>query len=157
MSGVEGVGSFRPQTHTDFRRPVPGGEFAERLDGISGAKPGDLRLEQPVDGRVVKGFSPDHQGVDIETPVGTPVKASLAGVVESAGWAGDRGNLLVVRSGDQRIYYGHLSGFEQTPGQAVESGDVLGLSGATGATRGPTLHFEVRVAGQAIDPVTALS
>ena len=108
-------------------------------------------------GEVIKGFSPSHPGVDIARELGSSVEAFAPGTVESAGWAGDRGNLLVVREGTSRSYYGHLESFLAAPGDQVKAGQALGRSGATGATLQPSLHFEVHQGGKPVDPSSLLA
>ena len=128
-------------------------------DQLSAAKSGSAlpALVRPVDGEVVKPFSDHHQGVDLAAQDGSPVKAAYPGVVESAGWAGDRGNMLVVRSESLRTYYGHLSAFQAFPGQQIEAGQLVADSGVTGAVQSAALHFEIHQGGAAVDPTSALA
>lgn len=155
MSGIDGVEGFRPNSYTPARQASPTPGFSGHLDKVEQA--GVPSITKPLAGALVRGFSEEHPGVDIASPVGSPVRSALAGVVESAGWAGDRGNLMVVRSGETRAYYGHLEGFEVRPGSLVEAGQVIGASGATGATQQPSLHFELRVSGSPVDPSLSLA
>ena len=155
MSGIEGIGGAKPQYTPPYKPVAPGGGFSGMLQEAGGG-PG-VEIQPPLRGPVVKSFSPAHPAVDIGAPQGSSVHAALEGVVESSGWAGDRGNLLVVRSGSTRSYYGHLQGFEVKPGQSVVAGDLLAISGATGATSQPALHFEVHQDGKAVDPAPYLS
>ncbi len=101
-----------------------------------------------------------HTGVDIDAPFGTPIHAAGPGTVVWADWGlfmeapGDRsdpyGQAVVLRMDygykDQELYtvYAHMSKIIAVLGQHVETGDVLGLVGSTGATTGPHVHFEVR-------------
>jgi len=96
-----------------------------------------------------------HVGIDFGVPLGTPVAATLDGVVVfadyDAGWP-SYGNLVVVCNGPVCALYGHLSQILVSVGQRVAAGDVVGLSGNTGTSSGPHLHYEVRVQGRAVDP-----
>ncbi len=98
-----------------------------------------------------------HIGLDIAVPEGTPVHAAAAGRVTQAGWSGDYGILVTVDHSDgYSTYYGHLSRLRVQVGQYVEQGQVLALSGTTGLSTGPHLHFEIREAGVPVDPVLYL-
>ena len=95
-----------------------------------------------------------HQGLDISTDRGKPVVATADGVVESASWSGNYGNLMVVDHGfGIKTRYGHLAAFAASVGATVRRNDVIGYVGATGRTTGAHLHYEVITNGQAIDPL----
>lgn len=94
-----------------------------------------------------------HTGVDIQAMIGTPVTVTADGVVESAGWSGRYGKLIVVNHGNGiQTYYAHLSGFLVLPGQEVRRGEQIALSGSTGHVTGPHVHYEVRVSGTPVNP-----
>lgn len=98
-----------------------------------------------------------HQGLDISTDRGKPVVATADGVVESAAYSGNYGNLMVIDHGfGIKTRYGHLSGFASTVGSSVRRGDVVGYVGSTGRTTGAHLHYEVITNGQAINPLPLL-
>jgi len=99
-----------------------------------------------------------HTGVDFTAPAGTPVVAAGYGCVESAGWnSGGYGNLVVVRHRlGMTSWYAHLAGIAVRPGTCLSAGDRVGSVGATGNATGPHLHFELRVRGAAVDPLTGL-
>jgi murein DD-endopeptidase MepM/ murein hydrolase activator NlpD len=96
-----------------------------------------------------------HPGIDLAAPLGTPVYATADGVVDRSEWNdGGYGNLIEIDHGQGiQTRYGHLSQRIAQPGQAVHRGDLIGLMGSTGRSTGSHLHYEVRVAGQAIDPI----
>ena len=101
-----------------------------------------------------------HTGQDFAVPTGTPVVAVGAGVVTFAGWDGPYGNAIhVLHPNGIATWYAHLSAIKTRLGARVGAGTLLGLSGATGNTTGPHLHFEVRVnatttiGGTPIDPL----
>jgi murein DD-endopeptidase MepM/ murein hydrolase activator NlpD len=99
-----------------------------------------------------------HQGIDISTDKGSPVFATADGVVESASYAGDYGNLIVLQHGfGLATRYGHLSGFAVKPGQRVLRGDVIGFVGATGRATGAHLHYEIVAGGQLLNPLQLLT
>jgi murein DD-endopeptidase MepM/ murein hydrolase activator NlpD len=111
-------------------------------------------------GGVFFGPSIVHTGIDIPTPEGTPIMAAGPGTIVWAGWglftespknqSDPYGMAVVIRHDfgykDQQLYtiYAHMSLVIATLGQHVETGDVIGQVGSTGATTGPHVHFEVR-------------
>jgi peptidoglycan hydrolase-like protein with peptidoglycan-binding domain len=122
-----------------------------------------VALAWPLEVPVSDGFGPRgnrfHSGLDFPAPLGTPIEAAASGRVTFAGWyrAGGYGYLVTVAHGrGVRTLYAHLSSVGVRVGQRVGAGAELGRVGATGDASGPHLHFEVRVRGAAIDPLTAL-
>ncbi|KPI32457.1 Peptidase M23, partial [Actinobacteria bacterium OV450] len=101
-----------------------------------------------------------HTGVDFVASSGTTVRAVGAGTVVSAGWGGAYGNEVVIRHADGKYsQYGHLSQLSVSAGQSVTAGQTIGLSGSTGNSTGPHLHFEIRTGpsyGSDIDPLAYL-
>jgi murein DD-endopeptidase MepM/ murein hydrolase activator NlpD len=98
-----------------------------------------------------------HPGLDISADKGSPVVATAGGVVESAEWAGNYGNFLVIDHGfGIKTRYGHLSGFAVRAGATVQRGDLIGYVGSTGRATGPHLHFEILANGQLINPLKLL-
>ncbi len=99
-----------------------------------------------------------HSGLDIGAPSGSPVVATAAGTVVSAGWNGGYGKAIIIQHSDtQQTLYGHLSEISVQAGQTIAQGTVIGLVGSTGNSTGPHLHFESRMpnpAGKwvAVDP-----
>lgn len=102
-----------------------------------------------------------HTGVDFATPVGVPVSAVGPGTVEFAGESGDYGNLVIARMSDGHYtLYAHLSEISVSPGETVAANVRVGISGDTGRSTGPHLHFEVRTSseyGTDVDPVAYLA
>lgn len=98
-----------------------------------------------------------HPGIDVAAPWGTPVLAAADGVVESARVEGGYGMCVRVRlpDGTENIY-AHLSGFTVSPGQQVKAGQQIAREGNTGLSTGPHLHFEVRVGGSPVNPISWL-
>ncbi|MFD4027110.1 M23 family metallopeptidase [Streptomyces sp. NPDC058576] len=101
--------------------------------------------------------SGSHSGVDFQAASGSSVVAVGAGTVVEAGWGGAYGNNIVLRMKDGTYtQYGHLSSIGVSVGQSVSSGQQIGLSGSTGNSTGPHLHFEARTTpdyGSDMDPV----
>lgn len=94
-----------------------------------------------------------HTGIDIAVPLRTEVYASRAGVVEFSGYKGGYGLLVIIRhEHGYRTYYGHLSRSNVKKGERVAANQVVALSGNTGRTTGPHVHFEIRKGDQPIDP-----
>jgi murein DD-endopeptidase MepM/ murein hydrolase activator NlpD len=121
-----------------------------------------IGLAAPVASTPTDGFGPRgasfHTGVDLPAALGTPVAAAAAGQVTFAGWtAGGYGQLVIVAHGSGvRTFYAHLSRIDVGVGQRVATGTTIGLVGATGRATGPHVHFEVRLRGACIDPLTAI-
>jgi murein DD-endopeptidase MepM/ murein hydrolase activator NlpD len=128
-----------------------------------GSAPGG-KLAWPVAGRLTSGFGYRihpifgvrrfHSGIDIAAPYGTPVKAADGGQVVQSGYFGGYGySIMVYHGGGYATWYAHLSSFNVSAGQMVERGQVIGFVGSTGWSTGPHLHFEVRINGNAQNPL----
>lgn len=103
----------------------------------------------------IHGGSRFHAGVDLAAPSGSPLTATLGGVVTRAGWSGGYGLLVTItHSGGVETRYAHLSRLNVSVGQAVEQGDVIGFVGSTGNSTGPHVHYEVRSDGAPLDPLS---
>jgi murein DD-endopeptidase MepM/ murein hydrolase activator NlpD len=99
-----------------------------------------------------------HKGVDLSAPTGTPVYATADGVVGRADWFSSYGLYVALEHGGAlETRYGHLSRLNVAAGQPVHKGDVIGYVGSTGRSTGPHLHYEVRIAGEAVNPVPYLA
>ncbi len=108
--------------------------------------------------RPTKGASSYHKGVDWATPTGTAVVASSSGVVTRAGWGSGYGYCVYIRHPDGReTRYGHLSKVLVSVGQTVSQGQKIALSGNTGVSTGPHLHFEILVNGSQVNPLNYLN
>lgn len=106
-------------------------------------------------GQVLAGVPDEsHPGVDIAIPVGTPVRASGGGTVTAAGYDTDYGFFVLLRhpSGYETMY-GHTSRLLAAEGDEVQAGQVIGLSGNSGRSTAPHLHFEIRRDGKSVDPL----
>ena len=96
-----------------------------------------------------------HLGVDYASPTGTPIRTVGDGVVEFAGWQNGYGNVVHVAHRNQNTtVYAHMSRIFVKRGERVEQGQKIGAVGSTGWATGPHLHFEFRVKGVHVDPLT---
>jgi murein DD-endopeptidase MepM/ murein hydrolase activator NlpD len=96
-----------------------------------------------------------HMGVDYAAPVGTPVISVADGVVAESGFQGAYGNKVVIQhNAKQSTAYAHLSRISVRKGQTVKQGEIVGAVGSTGLSTGPHLHFEFRINGRHVDPLT---
>jgi murein DD-endopeptidase MepM/ murein hydrolase activator NlpD len=122
-------------------------------------------LTQPAPGRITSGFGYRthpilgyrrfHRGLDIGAGHGTPILATLDGVVARAGWGGGYGNVVELRhTGGLATRFGHMSRISVASGQQVRQGEVIGYVGSTGLSTGPHLHYEILRNGQLVDPVS---
>lgn len=103
-------------------------------------------------------FRQGHPGFDLNAPEGSPLYATDTGLVIFAGWTGvGYGNTVMMDHGNGfRSLYAHLSQISTFCGAKVHKGKIIGLSGNTGNSSGPHLHFEVRVPGGWINPLSVL-
>ena len=101
-----------------------------------------------------KGASTYHKGVDWATPTGTSVVASSGGVVAKAGWGSGYGYVVYINHPDGRqTRYAHNSKVLVSVGQTVEQGQKIALSGNTGISSGPHVHFEMLIGGSQVNPL----
>jgi murein DD-endopeptidase MepM/ murein hydrolase activator NlpD len=139
-------------------------KIAEQLAQSTGALPaGPIRagghgLIWPVNGPVVSGFGPRwgsfHEGIDIAVPTGTQIRAAASGSVAIAGVEGGYGNYTCIEhGGGLSTCYAHQERILVSVGQQVSQGQIIGITDCTGHCLGPHVHFEVRVNGQAVDPM----
>jgi murein DD-endopeptidase len=109
------------------------------------------RRVNPVTGRIAP-----HKGVDFALPIGTPVLAVGDGEVIVSKRSGGAGNYVAIRHGRQYMTrYMHMQKLLVKPGEKVKRGERIGLSGSTGRSTGPHLHFEIWINNQAVNPLTA--
>jgi murein DD-endopeptidase MepM/ murein hydrolase activator NlpD len=108
-------------------------------------------------GQLGAGDNPGHEGLDVAVPVGMPVRAAGSGSVAEAAHDPEYGLYVLVRHEEgYETRYAHLSRLVVSPGKLVKAGEVIGLSGNSGRSSAPHLHFEIKRGGQSIDPKTLL-
>lgn len=134
-----GDSSGGDSTGEGFLRPVNGpvtDSFGERTNPVTG---------EP-------GF---HKGVDFGDPYNTPIKATKSGVVTYSGWISGYGNSVIIdHGGGVTSLYGHAEVLNVSVNQNVSRGETIALVGSTGQSTGPHLHFEIRIGGQPVDPMS---
>ncbi len=137
--------------------------FLVRATRVLAALPSRWPLRGPVNsgfgGRVSPWSSRSefHSGLDIGAPIGTAVKSPAPGTVVFAGIHPEYGQTLIIDHGHEtKSLYGHLSKLQATVNQKVQRGEVVALSGNTGRSSGPHLHYEIQVKGQSVNPTSYL-
>lgn len=126
--------------------------------GTPAPSPSSGQLGWPVAGPVTSGFGSRwgrmHEGIDVAVGSETPVHAAAGGTVVYAGWISGYGNIVVIDHGNGlSTAYAHNSSLLVGQGATVNGGSVVALSGNTGHSTGPHVHFEVRVNGVPADPL----
>lgn len=142
LSGLERVNMYRiAGQRVPFAQPVTANvRFTSGFGNRRDPKTGRTRM---------------HSGVDFAGSSGTPIKSTADGVVKQAGWQGGYGNAVVIEHAfGVETLYAHLSRINVSVGQRVSRGDVIGGMGTTGRSTGVHLHYEVRVGGNAVNPMT---
>jgi murein DD-endopeptidase MepM/ murein hydrolase activator NlpD len=164
-AGGGGVGGGGTVTRsTDFASSMRAVPIRATLPGIpnryetGSSTPSHWPLD--VQGFVTRGqvrpgvVDESHPGIDIAVPLGTPVRASGGGSVTAAGYDADYGLFVLLRhpSGYETMY-GHMSRLVAAEGDQVQAGQVIGLSGNSGRSTAPHLHFEIRRDSKTVDPL----
>lgn len=151
---TEKVAAYTPPKKTE--------KVIEQADETAPDATGIGRMRWPVRGRVISkygnGGGKSNDGIDILVPEGTPVKAAENGVVIYAGdGLKEFGNTVLVRHEDGLVtVYGHASELKVARGEKVKRGQEIAVSGMSGTTDAPKLHFEVRKNSAPVDPSTYL-
>ncbi|MCS7208893.1 MAG: peptidoglycan DD-metalloendopeptidase family protein [Fimbriimonadales bacterium] len=147
--------------------------IARRLRALMETPKGRARADQrwsgrfirPVEGRLTSGFGMRvhpifrvrkmHTGIDIAAPTGTPIRAADSGVVVEAGYIRGYGYTVIIdHGGGVATLYAHCSAILVAVGQEVQRGQTIARVGSTGYSTGPHLHFEVRVNGEPVNPLS---
>ncbi|MEI3525532.1 MAG: peptidoglycan DD-metalloendopeptidase family protein [Eubacteriales bacterium] len=142
-------------SETVLQEPVP--KIVER-----GTQTPPTYIKPISGGRFTSGFKRRwgrmHKGVDWACPIGTAVMASCGGTVVQAGWFSGYGNCITIRHPDgKQTRYGHLSKILVSSGQKVTQGQKIALSGNTGRSTGPHVHFEIIINGSQVNPLPYLN
>lgn len=126
-----------------FNNPSPASDITSRFGN---------RLD-PFFGRLAL-----HAGIDFRAPVGTRIVATAPGTVITAGKSGGYGNMVEIDHGNGiTTRYAHLSSILVNVGDTISASEAIGRSGSTGRSTGPHLHYEVRLNGEAVDPMRFLT
>lgn len=126
-----------------FANPAPGRDITSRFGNRPDPFFGGLAM---------------HAGIDFRAPTGTEIRSTGSGKVVTAGFSGGYGNMVEIDHGfGLSTRYGHMSRILVSEGDTVEPGQILGLSGSTGRSTGPHLHYEVRRNGAPVDPMRFLN
>ena len=165
LKGIEGERDGHEEVAADLRAQIAQ-EIAEATGGVALPagplpSPSAAGFIWPVEGTLTSGFGYRwgrmHEGIDISVPEGTPIRAAADGTVilmQSEYESGGYGNYTCIdHGGGLSTCYAHQSSFATSVGARVSQGDVIGLSGNTGHSTGPHLHFEVRINGAPTDPL----
>ena len=126
---------------------------------LSWPVPGHYGISSPFGYRVhpIFGTKKYHSGIDIPAPTGTPIVAAADGIVIEAQSKGGYGNAVIIaHPGGISTLYGHNSSLVVSAGQSVKRGQIIARAGSTGYSTGPHCHFEVRVGGGAVNPMSYL-
>lgn len=96
-----------------------------------------------------------HPGIDIADDYGTPIHATADGIVTFAGWGDGYGNMVdIEHAGGISTRYGHAEALTVQVGQTVKKGQIIAYMGSTGRSTGPHLHYEVRIHGEPVNPIS---
>ena len=102
--------------------------------------------------------STNHKGVDIGTPMNTPILAAKSGTVTWASWNGGYGHCVIIYHGQgNSTLYGHLNSYSCKVGDTVSQGDLIAYSGTSGNSTGPHLHFGIKENDTWVDPLNYLT
>lgn len=156
---LDDIDALLAHAREESRRLWALADVTRETGGLLAALPSRL----PVRGALNSPFGPRlspwtgqpefHAGIDLAAKAGTPVKAAGAGVVRFAGTADGYGRHVVIEHGaGLESRYGHLQKIGVAHGQRVERGQLIGLTGNTGRSTAPHLHYEVLVDGRPVDP-----
>ncbi|MGE5576847.1 MAG: peptidoglycan DD-metalloendopeptidase family protein [Syntrophothermus sp.] len=144
---------------------IPTGAVLERIQlasrslGLRGRA--GIAFIRPLQARISSDFGIRwgrmHYGIDFAAPVGTPIAAAADGEVVYSGWRSGYGRLIILDHGNGvQTYYAHNSERLVSAGARVSQGQIIARVGTSGSTTGPNLHFEVRINGEAVDPLPFL-
>ncbi|WP_081699920.1 M23 family metallopeptidase [Candidatus Symbiobacter mobilis] len=145
FAGSQGTGAYFTPEGLSLRKPFLASPvaFSRITSGFS------MRLHP------ILGTMRHHRGIDYAAPTGTPIRSVGDGVVTFTGRQGGYGNVVFVQhDAKNSTVYGHLSRIDVRKGQTITQGQRIGAVGSTGWATGPHLHFEFRVSGVHIDPLT---
>lgn len=167
VSRAEAAGEQSPESYETYRRYLPGAAALEADRFVGGtlalATALDLTWPLEVEHRMTSPFGDRyhpvlgrkkfHEGVDLAVPIGTPVRAAQKGTLTVVGESAASGRYVVIDHGyGVRTSYCHLDATPVEQGSTVARGEIFALSGNTGRSTGPHLHYGIRIAGRWVDP-----
>ena len=159
-AAAAGAGNGSPQAAPGTAPAAPG----DSIDRAAGRPP--IALRWPVEDRrfITRGltkpsaYSDAHPGIDFAVPLGTPIRAAGAGMIVEVGENAEYGRFVRLAHADgYQTLYAHNSRITVTDGARVAAGDPIALSGNTGRSTAPHLHFEVRHRDIAVDPMQIIT
>lgn len=159
---LSGSGQQVPSEWTNFP-DLSQTEYGYSVNNLYGnyagtGQPQNVPRGRPVDGPISQGAHSGHMAFDYSVVVGTPIQSTLDGQVKTVGYDPDGyGNYVVIENGPYQVYFAHLSSTPLQVGDRIRAGQILGLSGNTGNSTGPHLHYEIRRNGQTVDPHSFLA
>lgn len=143
--------SWRSMDKTGIAAPAPIASVS--IPSRSPLETATLTSDYGMRTHPVLGGRRNHKGIDLAQPTGTPVYATADGIVSKAERFSSYGNYIQIEhGGEMQTRYAHLSGYAISAGEHVRKGQLIGFVGSTGRSTGPHLHYEVRIAGEAVDP-----
>lgn len=123
--------------------------------GYSGIDTSGLGSPLSYNNGISRGYSSGHRGIDYMANIGTPATSAAGGKIVkiSTGWSGGYGNMIIVDHGGGRATrYAHLSQINVSIGQTISKGQTIGLTGNSGRSTGPHLHYELIINGTPVPP-----
>ena len=139
----------------DVKRAGLGAPDPEAPVRLAKIDAGTGHLIRPAAGDIAQFLQGIHTGIDIAAPFGSPIAAADDGVVTKAGWKEDGGlHVCLQHSGGLETCYYHASSFLVAVGERVARGQPIALVGMTGITTGPHVHWEAKLNGRIVDPLT---
>lgn len=142
-----------------YKNELPGGKYGGGYQSSTPNSNAPIRISSDYGLRThpISGRSSFHEGVDISMPEGTDIYASESGTVKRSGSATGYGNMIEIDHGNGKTTrYAHLKSMNVAVGDMVEKGQKIALSGNSGDSTGPHLHFEERDNGQPVRPTPQL-
>ena len=135
-------------------KPLPVVDTSPAIVQTIGALRSPFEYRMPINGPISQGYRFYHRGLDITSPMGTPIKPVGPGIVKFTGFMADgHGNVVIVDHGDGlETLYAHMGKIYVGVGNAIDTNDSLGTVGLTGRTTGPHVHFEVIDRGVLVNP-----
>ncbi|MGI6580204.1 MAG: peptidoglycan DD-metalloendopeptidase family protein [Saccharofermentanales bacterium] len=155
VGGAPSAEEPAPNESPVVEEPAPAEPPIYNGGGLAWPVPSSYTITSYFGYRTFGGYSDFHTGTDIGAPTGTPVVAPAPGTVTYAGWMDVGGNTVIVDHGNgMATMYCHLSSFGCSVGQSVSTGQTICYIGSTGFSTGPHLHYEIRINGVSVDPLT---